>query len=82
MTMVSCVLLTGIYLYPVQSNRDFPFFAVESCIGTQDTNQTSKDWRTGYLECGNEHTLQIVLFSGDQIGIRCQVGVVKMSTVL
>jgi hypothetical protein len=34
----------------VRSNhvQNFPSLAVESCICTQDTNQTSKDWHTGY----------------------------------
>jgi hypothetical protein len=57
--MVSYVPSTGVYWHPVQSNRvqNFPFYALESCIGTQDTNQTSEDWYTGFLECGNEHTV-------------------------
>jgi hypothetical protein len=58
--MVSCVPTTGIYWHPVRSNRvqNFPFYADESCIGTQDTgtNQTSEDGDTGFLECGNEHS--------------------------
>jgi hypothetical protein len=48
-----------------------PFYAVESCIGTQDTSPTSEDCHTGYLEFGNEHTIYTVLSSGYQIGIRC-----------
>jgi hypothetical protein len=59
MTLASCVPMTRINWYPVRSNRiqNFPFYAVESCIGTQDTNQTSEDLHTGYLECRNEHTV-------------------------
>jgi hypothetical protein len=71
--MVSCVPTTGVYWHPGRSNRvqNLKYYAFESCIGTQDTNQTSKDWHTGLLECGNEHTAYIVLRSGYQIGIRC-----------
>jgi hypothetical protein len=71
--MVSCVPTTCVYWDPVRSNRvqNFLFYAVESCIDSQDTNQTSNDLHSGFLECGNENTVYIVLHSGYQIGIYC-----------
>jgi hypothetical protein len=70
MTMVSYVPTTGVHWHPVRSNsiQNFPFSAVESPIGAKDSNHTSEDWRTGFLECGNEHTVYIVFRSGFQIG--------------
>jgi hypothetical protein len=54
--MVSCVPTTGIYWHPVH------FYAVESCIGAQDNNQTSEDWHTGFswnAIMGTLYTVQI-----------------------
>jgi hypothetical protein len=67
--MVSCVPTTDVYWHPVRSIgvQNFLFNAVESRIGTQDTNQASEDRHTqAFLECSN-----IELRSGYQIAIQC-----------
>jgi hypothetical protein len=38
--------------------------AVGATIGAQDTNLSSKDWRSGYQDSGNEISIYIVLIVG------------------
>jgi hypothetical protein len=44
--------------------------AVGTTIGAPDSKHSSKDWRSGYQDSDNEHSIYIALLTGYQIGIR------------
>jgi hypothetical protein len=62
-------LAPRIPMCPVLSAR-FKNSAVLTPIGVLDSNQSSYDWRPGFQDSNNEHSIYTALITGSQVGIQ------------